>query len=828
MKIFKYIINILIITVLLSSCIKDETIITSTELSNINNEKISEMFSNLNPSPDFNWKLYSNKIITLKTNSQYPSSCEFFTDFPLDKDAKSIGIFTIDAATPVNIDLFIPSSAKILYLKYTDATNAQEIFSYTVPIGDTSIVINSSRSIKSSNLGLKTKGGESKDQEAIGMLTADNFTNYQESIELAKEIPADAKELETQFISGNWQEITSNGVYYIPAGITTKIQNGDYANKNNDVTIYVEGTLTGAEVYNTTLIFLNGGTMTSNANLSLNNNSKLIIGLSSNVSITNIWNNGTLDYISVLGILSFDSYLNKCGDIYVGPNASFYCSKSIDGVKDMFIEGDFKLKAQDNNYSIGTATVSPDKGLFITETGNVELNTLKLNGGTLYNANLLTANNGIESQNNNEYTIKNCGNIFAGKIENTDHLFLSNGSIMKNYDVETMTSTPCTKISISSVDSENYLLNASYINTENLEFTGNISISGSESEEGNRSLWSSNTILIKNQNGNSLTINNELTLESNKIYGNSANTFYSKAINPASFAEIDKSDLNVVAANKITHPGNEGIIVDVTPIEGNLVSKYTVRFEDLWPYVGDYDLNDLIAHISNISTKLVNNKVTEMTINGELTTVGSTLDLAFGLQLDNVLADNITSVIYDNNGHFGTNKEYFSLASNNVEKDQHKAVIPILSDAHKYLSNVATLEKRSLLSYSNKPSAQPFEAIITFKESVDQNDLVQDSFNYFIIVKENKIVSKRAEIHMKGYDHTDLASDKYVNNISNISYATEKGFPWGLIIPDYNGTQWKGPEENKTLYSSEFESWANSNGTISKDWYINYDLNNID
>lgn len=74
-------------------------------------------------------------------------------------------------------------------------------------------------------------------------------------------------------------------------------------------------------------------------------------------------------------------------------------------------------------------------------------------------------------------------------------------------------------------------------------------------------------------------------------------------------------------------------------------APYTYCFEDGWPWIGDYDMNDVVV-VTGID-RLVNKesgKVGSVRINWELKAAGAAHLNAFAVQLDKVAASQVASV----------------------------------------------------------------------------------------------------------------------------------------------------------------------------------------
>lgn len=225
-------------------------------------------------------------------------------------------------------------------------------------------------------------------------------------------------------------------------------------------------------------------------------------------------------------------------------------------------------------------------------------------------------------------------------------------------------------------------------------------------------------------------------------------------------------------------------------------SKYgwgTIAFEDLWPFLGDYDFNDTAVNYRFVAILNSENKAVELEINYEITSDGAGLVNGFGIELENLVPSQISSVT-------GTtlNRDYITLAGNGLEENQDNAVV-ILFDDNEGLVNI------------------PSKVTVTFTTPITTAELGIAPFNPFLIVGQNR----EHEIHLPNRGRTSLGvnvnpSDG-VNVDSDGNYKTATGLPWAIdIIHNF-----KVPKERVPVNQAYnfFNQWAVSGGTVFSDWY---------
>lgn len=246
------------------------------------------------------------------------------------------------------------------------------------------------------------------------------------------------------------------------------------------------------------------------------------------------------------------------------------------------------------------------------------------------------------------------------------------------------------------------------------------------------------------------------------------------------------------------------------PIPG---AFYTYCFEDNWPYLGDYDMNDAVIECSidrNVSKD--GSKVRSIDINWELKAAGTKYNLAFAVQMDGVSVSEIASVSSTHQG-FGSG----SFAGQGLEQGNELAVIPFFNNTVEVLSGSNTLKGHSVAATAK------YKTTVTFNEPVAIEKVKESQMNYFITVN-----SREKEIHMPGYKYTQfgvvgdgdiLASDPYKYFVTKGDKMVHNYMMWALMIPG----QFRYPAEGKAndirgAYK-HFNDWASSNGLLHPEWY---------
>ena len=247
-------------------------------------------------------------------------------------------------------------------------------------------------------------------------------------------------------------------------------------------------------------------------------------------------------------------------------------------------------------------------------------------------------------------------------------------------------------------------------------------------------------------------------------------------------------------------------------------SPLTYMFEDNWPFLGDYDMNDLVLDVVPTYTiENESNKVTRLILNATLRAVGATKRLAVGIQLDGIAPGDISSVARVNDA--GLNGQIFT-RSNGLETGQTYAVIPVFDDAHNALGYSTPLVINTVKDSKNNMPPVTVEFTINFSSPTDLARITVDKFNVFIV--NGGYDGKRWEVHMPGFEPTQKADRSRFDKFDDRSYTknyytSSENMIWGLAVPGPA----KYPREWTSVKNAykQLQDWAISGGANSKDWY---------
>jgi LruC domain-containing protein len=244
----------------------------------------------------------------------------------------------------------------------------------------------------------------------------------------------------------------------------------------------------------------------------------------------------------------------------------------------------------------------------------------------------------------------------------------------------------------------------------------------------------------------------------------------------------------------------------------------TYLFEDYWPLLGDYDMNDVVLNVKPDYLLNVSNQVESLNLEVTLRAVGGIKRLAVGLQIDGMARNMVAQVTRNNTS--GIDNSVFA-ASGGLETGQDYAVIPLFDDVHKALGIPAgTMINTTEGGGAGTVAPLRVTFSIYFTTPVDMETVAIDKLNPFIV--NGGYENKRDEVHMSGFAPTNKADTRKFgtgDDASDIRYYTSRAnMIWALAIPDSIPY----PKENFSIKMAypQIESWATSAGESAKDWYL--------
>ena len=575
--------------------------------------------------------------------------------------------------------------------------------------------------------------------------------------------------------------------YYVPADVT---YNGSLTFTNwrdLNLTLYVKGTMNisgGVSIERANIVVLQGGKLTIN------------------------------------------------GDLYTGTvqgETTIY----IDNGAEMTVNGKFNYsnsKTSENNGTFTIASLDLNNSSKINNNGTLHTtNSLAVtNNGILTNNGTIVAENDIELSTSSTL-INNC-HINTTKAfilnNNTSTLTMAQGSLLESNAFNTTGGGRVTLEANTIIRAtKTYLYGSTFIGPK----SGNSLLDFDEVNLFHPSVTLSNNVQfayrISDTDYSTSIINAAAKSPVTIVHGAATATIEPCACNGVKPAAIVDTDGDGVPDNLDEYPSDANRAY--TSYFPNKTDFGTYVIEDLWPSLGDYDMNDLVL---NFQIKYISNSknlVTAMEIQYKPKAVGAAFAThAAAVSLDAILPSDVASV---EGSKLTKGNEIFNLDGNGLEAEQKTAVFPIFDD----YNSVFTITRKGLMlntvADGGRATGELLKIVINFKGGIDPSKLLTDkNINLFMILKTNGI---RKEIHLPNFPPTSLADGSFFSTFDDntslgksIYYQSKPlktgGYlMWGMIFP----VDFKYPYEQTNIMKPylRFADWAESGGEKYKDWYSN-------
>lgn len=683
----------------------------------------------------------------------------------------------------------LPNGLETIFIKQTDPAGMEKVTAVSVD--------------DATQLSVSFLHGSSSLRSATA--SASSFRAAPADLQTSYPTPADAIVINEQS-PANYTLVT-NKAYVIRGTYTGAIQ---FPNEGN-VALYVEGTWNNSSSGfvlqdGAKLIVQDGGCFAASGTVEItgNNNSTLVIapsgsfiGEKTTIRFTGagkVINNGILD----ASLIHFPSL----GMMYNAGNAS---------VGEFQVNSPENRIVNDNRLIIAKANFTNGE---VVNNNLLEIADLHVNGTTIRNSKKVTVTNGEFM---NGIFDNHCLAEF-GKVTTSGTVFIGAEETLLSVDEYTLASG-------TRFDLDSHAI---------FEVTGSISFNSTKSYING---IGSKTALARLEkiifNGwNNLDIEGNLELENSNFSNLSSGTAFSLKA-PALWVQKGESSVTI-EATECNNGGNpvggsgQPPVNPSFPIIWNGIDV-TYMFEDNWPLLGDYDMNDVVLNVKPSYTIEQGNRVSQLDLAVTLQAVGGIKKLALGMQLDGVAPASVKGVgVTTNPGR--TNTVFGSILANGLESGQSLAVIPIFDDVHMAFGvDAGTMVNTTAGDQSVTREPLKVTVTIQFNTPVNFEDVAIDRLNPFIV--NGGYSSRRYEVHMAGFVPTDKANREILGKVGDDNssveerryYVSDKNMIWGLAVPG----SCPYPKEFTSIRKAypDLEKWAVSAGEEAKDWYTRPDLN---
>lgn len=221
-------------------------------------------------------------------------------------------------------------------------------------------------------------------------------------------------------------------------------------------------------------------------------------------------------------------------------------------------------------------------------------------------------------------------------------------------------------------------------------------------------------------------------------------------------------------------------------------TKGTLAFEDIWPYGGDYDMNDVVIEYERKITFNNFDEIKKIEDNYKVVHCGAEYTDAFGC------------IINNNIGEIDESHSFYACKETNNQ-------FIFFEDAKKAYSENKTYTLTRTFNASNCPKKSNFIA----------------NYNPFIVSNYIKGQKNRTEVHLPKHNASEWINHQLIGSGDDLFYIYRTGkYPFAIDL--FNVTHFNVSHERKAIDTENeypyFKNWVNSNGKEHKDWYLHKGL----
>lgn len=273
--------------------------------------------------------------------------------------------------------------------------------------------------------------------------------------------------------------------------------------------------------------------------------------------------------------------------------------------------------------------------------------------------------------------------------------------------------------------------------------------------------------------------------------------------------QVDDSDADGITDEFDEFPNNyKRAYSSYYPGENDFV---TLAFEDNWPNVGDYDLNDLVIRETLRVIYDANGQITAFTISGFIDARGASNHNGFAMRMMNVDPSKIGDASINING------QVFNKRTENFQSD---AVLVFWTDSHTFTETNGEGKCAHFNTVVTCETFDPVPFLLDVTLTSPLASLNHSSLDFFIFRSDDRSL----EIHFADYAPTDLFDVTRFGRFDDTSepaigryFKSSDNLPWALKID----TQWRYPQEYiDVLWAYPlYESWVESSGVQDQSWH---------
>lgn len=251
----------------------------------------------------------------------------------------------------------------------------------------------------------------------------------------------------------------------------------------------------------------------------------------------------------------------------------------------------------------------------------------------------------------------------------------------------------------------------------------------------------------------------------------------------------------------------------------------TLAFEDNWPLVGDYDMNDLVVRY-RLSSYDAEGNLLRVKIEGEVVAMGASYHNGFAFRLPGLLRSQVDTdrLLFKING---VDQNVMPL-----EADKDEAIFIIANDLWDFVTAGEDCKYYRTEIGCGSNIQMTFSLEIPLEVNVNKADVASFPYDPFIFSSEGQernyvfgeAPGRRFEIHLKNQAPTEAFQDNFLGRGDDASEADSgeyfinaNGMPWAINIP----YEWEHPVEYMDIKYAypDFHRFVTSSGQLNIDWF---------
>ena len=261
----------------------------------------------------------------------------------------------------------------------------------------------------------------------------------------------------------------------------------------------------------------------------------------------------------------------------------------------------------------------------------------------------------------------------------------------------------------------------------------------------------------------------------------------------------------------------------------------TLAFEDNWPLVGDYDMNDLVVNY-RLSSYDVEGTLMRVKIEGQVVAIGASYHNGFAFRLPGLLRNEVD-----------TNRLIFKIngVEQNIsplEEGKDEAIFIIADDLWDFVTSGETCKYYRTEEGCGSNIQMTFSIEIPLEANVNKDNVANFPYDPFIFSSEGQernyvfgeAPGRRFEVHLKNQAPTEAFQSNFLGRGDDASdaengeyFINANGMPWAINIP----YEWEHPVEYMDIKYAypDFHSFVTSSGGLNVDWFTveKSDANNV-